>query len=364
MTQLSIRNIAFLTPGNYDDADPRTGLEETLSLFEYGEALGFESAWVRQRHLEPGVSSAATFLAAATQRTRRIGLGSAVIQMGYENPFRLAEDLSLVDVLSGGRLNIGLSAGAPPFGKLLGERLFDGDPAAIDFSHARVARLAANIAGDWLGEPQARITSAAGEHRPRLRPHAQGLRQRLWYGGGSLRSARWASENGFHLLLGNINTGEETDDFFETQRRHVETFRTHWRGPAEPRIAIGRVIVPLDGADTGTRQRYRDYAASRQARTLAPQGERRTLIAPDIVGPAADIVERLEADPVLRLVDTLRLELPYNFSLADHRQILTDFVELVAPRLGWRGQRPSAAEITPAGGAHLSDAAIAYHRSA
>lgn len=334
---LSIRHIAFLTPGNYDDADPRRGLEDTLSLFEHGEALGFDSAWIRQRHLEPGVSSAAAFLAAATQRTRRIGLGTAVIQMGYENPFRLAEDLSLVDVLSGGRLNIGLSAGPPPFGKLLGERLFDGDSATIDFSHARVARLAKNIDGEWLGDADTRITSAAGEHRPRLRPHAPGLRQRLWYGGGSLRSARWAAENGFHLLVGNINTAEEIDDFFEAQRRHIETFRTYWRGPGEPRIAVGRVIVPLDGADTTTRQRYRDYAASRHARTLAPQGERRTQFAPDLVGTAAELIERLAADPVLPLVDTLRLELPYNFSIDDYRQITVDFAGLIAPALGWRG---------------------------
>ena len=346
MTTLSIRHIAFLTPGNYDDADPRRGLEDTLSLFEHGEALGFDSAWVRQRHLEPGVSSAATFLAAATQRTNRIELGTAVIQMGYENPFRLAEDLSLVDVLSGGRLNIGLSAGPPPFGKLLGDRLFDGDPAAIDFSHARVARLAANIEGQWLGDPDTRITSAAGEHRPRLRPHAPGLRQRLWYGGGSLRSARWAAENGFHLLVGNINVGEEADGFFEAQQRHIETFRAHWQGSGEPRIAVGRVIVPLDGADTTTRQRYRDYAASRHARTLGPQGERRTQFAPDLVGTAAELIERLAADPMLPLVDTLRLEPPYNFRVGDYRQILADFSQLIAPRLGW--QSPEALPPRPA----------------
>ena len=111
MSKLAIRHIAFLTPGNYDDADPRAGLEETLALFEHGEALGFDSAWVRQRHLEPGVSSAATFLAAASQRTSRIGLGTAVIQIGYENPFRLAEDLSLVDLLSG--VAVSMSASAP-----------------------------------------------------------------------------------------------------------------------------------------------------------------------------------------------------------------------------------------------------------
>lgn len=350
MSDLAIRHITFLTPGNYDDADPRAGLEETLSLFEHGEALGFDSAWVRQRHLEPGVSSAATFLAAASQRTSRIGLGTAVIQIGYENPFRLAEDLSLVDVLSGGRLNVGLSAGPPPFGKLLGDRFFDADPGLYDFSHARVARLARNLDDDWLGDADTRISSAAGEHRPRLRPHAPGLRQRLWYGGGSLRSARWAAESGFHLLVGNLNTGEETDDFFVAQRRHIESFRAHWRREGEPKVAVGRVIVPLDGADTLTRQRYRDYAASRHARTLAPQGERRTLFTPDLVGTAAEIIERLHADPVLPLVDTLRLELPYNFSDEDYRQILSDTISLIVPFLGRSGE-PAAAFRAAATGA-------------
>jgi alkanesulfonate monooxygenase SsuD/methylene tetrahydromethanopterin reductase-like flavin-dependent oxidoreductase (luciferase family) len=84
-----------------------------LQLLEYGEGLGFQSAWARQRHLEPGISSATAFLAAGTQRTSSIQLGTAVIPIGYESPYRLAEDLSTVDVLSRGRLNVGLSAGRP-----------------------------------------------------------------------------------------------------------------------------------------------------------------------------------------------------------------------------------------------------------
>ncbi len=116
-----INHFAFLVPGNYTDEDPARGLEDTLGLFELGERLGYGSAWVRQRHLERGVSSAATFLAAASQRTKTIGLGTAVIQLGYENPFRLAEDLATVDALSRGRLNAGVSAGPPPFAPLLGD---------------------------------------------------------------------------------------------------------------------------------------------------------------------------------------------------------------------------------------------------
>ena len=70
----SISHIGFLTPGNYPDENPLAGLEQTLQLLEYGEERGFDSAWVRQRHLEPGISSASAFLAAATQRTRHIEL--------------------------------------------------------------------------------------------------------------------------------------------------------------------------------------------------------------------------------------------------------------------------------------------------
>lgn len=334
----SIRHLAFLTPGNYAEADPFAGLEAALKLFEFGEKHGFDSAWVRQRHLERGVSSAATFLAAATQRTRRIELGAAVIQMGYENPFRLAEDLATVDVLSRGRLQVGLSAGAPLHGALLGNRFHDAAPNTVDYSHKRVGRLKANLEDVLLGDDQTFVESAGGRVRPRVQPYAPGLTGRLWYGGGSLRSAEWAGRNGFNLLLGNVLTGENTDDFLQAQVGLVERYKASEadRDAGRGRVALGRVIVPLDGADTVTRKRYREFAAGRIERTLAPQGERRTLFANDLVGSSDEILERLRRDPVLPLVSELRVELPYNFGSEDYEQILTDLSRRIAPELGWR----------------------------
>lgn len=332
----------FLSPGNYPAADPLSGLEKTLQLLEYGEALGFESAWVRQRHLEPGISSATAFLAAATQRTSRIQLGTAVIPIGYESPYRLAEDLSTVDVLSGGRLNVGLSAGRPLHADLIGPLAFDGDWESYDFSHERVLRFVENLRSPLIGDETTFIKTPFGPQRPRLQPHAKGLTDRIWYGGGSLRSAGWAGRNGFNLLIGNVTTGEETDDFFVAQLRQLETYRA--AGEGGRRVALGRVIVPLDGADAKTRKRYRDYAAGRTERTLTPQGERRTLYARDIVGTSEEILERLFADPILPHISELRLELPYEFEDEEYRQIVHDFVTRIAPELGW-SSRPAESGV-------------------
>lgn len=335
-TTSRITTLSFLTPGNYLDDDPYSGLEDTLQLFEYGESLGFDGAWVRQRHLEHGVGSAAVFLAAAGQRTNRIELGTAVIPIGYESPFRLAEDLSLADVLSRGRLQAGFSAGTPPHAELIGNLVFDGEWRNYDLSYGRITRLIDNLRGDYLGDTDTVIHSPGNIQRPRLQPHNPGLIDRLWYGGGSSRSVRWAGENGLNLLTGNIVFGDRSDDFTATQLSLIVDYR-RLTDPVRPgRVAVGRVIVPFDSADRTTRERYRQYAASRYERTLAPQGERRVLFAPDVVGSAEEIIERLRADPVLTRTSELRLELPYEFYRADYEQILHDTVELIAPALGWR----------------------------
>ncbi|MFG2958446.1 LLM class flavin-dependent oxidoreductase [Streptomyces sp. NPDC048291] len=351
MSTPHITSLAFLTPGNFADDDPYRGLEETLQLFEYGERLGYDGAWIRQRHLEHGVGSAAVFLAAAGQRTERIELGTAVIPIGYESPFRLAEDLALADVLSRGRLQIGFSTGMP-HADLLGDLVYDGDWRGFDLSYGRIARVVQNLRGDYLGGPDTVIHSPGNVQRPRLQPHDPGLARRIWYGGGSLRSVRWAAGQGLGLLSGNIVTGEATDDFTTAQLNLLAEYRRALPNGRAPRVALGRVIVPLDSADAATRARYRAYAASRHARTLAPQGPRRVLFAPDVVGTAEQILERLTADPVLAEVTELRLELPYEFHREEYEQILHDIRHLVAPGLGWRpGAAPAgtgrAPDVTP-----------------
>jgi len=335
-----IRTLAFLTPGNFADDDPYTGLEATLQLFEDAEAAGWDGAWIRQRHLEHGVGSAAVFLAAASQRTRRIELGTAVIPIGYESPFRLAEDLSLADVLSRGRLQIGFSS-SMPHAEILGDLVYDGEWRSFDLKHGRIARLVDNLRGEFIGGEDTVIHSPGNLQRPRLQPHAEGLVERIWYGAGSASSARWAGEQGLNLLSGNVIFGDGATDFYAAQNTVLDAYLAGLPAGRTGRIGIGRVIIPTDSADAAQRQRYRDYGASRYERTRKPQsfpgaGGRDGILFPvDLIGTTEEILERLAADPVVARTSELRVEVPYEFDKHEYEQILHDVRYLLAPQLGW-----------------------------
>ena len=177
-------------------------------------------------------------------------------------------------VLSRGRLQVGFSAGAPANSELLAGLVYDGDWRGYDFSHARIARLAQNLRGEFLGGADTVVPYPAGPQRPRLRPHDPGLAQRLWYGAGSLRSVVWAAGHGLHLVVGNICAGEGlgTDDFGTAQLTQIRTYRQNFAGPGRPRVVVGRVIVPLDSADAAAfaHEEY-EQILSDVAASIAPQ---------------------------------------------------------------------------------------------
>src|SRR5919206_4402534 len=182
-----LQKMGFLTIGLFDGADPGPGHETTLQVIELGEQLGFDSAWLRNRHLQYGISSPVAVLAAATQRTRRIELGTAVIPLGWENPLRLAEDLATVDVLSGGRLNPGVSVGPPMRYDDVKDALYPGTKDVEDFSYERVSRLLRLVRGERASTFVGR-EGVVEEWSDRVQPQSPGLAGRMWYGGGRLRS--------------------------------------------------------------------------------------------------------------------------------------------------------------------------------
>ncbi|GGZ19236.1 LLM class flavin-dependent oxidoreductase [Streptomyces poonensis] len=335
-----LRKLGFLTIGLFDGADPRPGHESTLEIIELGERLGFDSAWVRHRHLQYGISSPVAVLAAASQRTTRIELGTAVIPLGWENPLRLAEDLATVDVLSGGRLNPGVSVGPPMHYDQVKEALYPDSAEVENFGYERVRRLLDFVGG----EPATDFSGVEGIEvfSDRVEPHSPGLRDRMWYGGGSLNSARWAGENGMNFLTSSVVKAEGPDsepgghDFAGIQLAHVREFRAHHPDGAAARVSQGLVVIPTDSATTEQRAKYEAYAAQRLPRTTSPQGPARLLFAPDLVGTSAEIAERLYAHAAFREIDEVAFALPFSFDHEDYVQILTDIATNLGPELGWR----------------------------
>lgn len=334
-----LRQQGFLTIGLFDRDDPRAGHESTLGVIELGEQLGFDSAWVRHRHLQYGISSPVAVLAAASQRTSRIALGTAVIPLAWENPLRLAEDLATVDVLSHGRLNPGVSVGPPMRWDDVREALYPDTADVEDFGYGRVERLLRMVRGEPVSPFEG--TEGIEEFSRRVEPHAAGLATRLWYGAGSDRSARWAGEHALNLLTSNVVKAEGPDrpagswDFAEIQASHVRTFREHHPAGAAARVSQGLVVIPTDSASAEQRARYEQYAASRTARTATPQGPARLLFAPDLVGTSEQIAEQLYAHAGFREVDEVAFALPFSFEHEDYVQILTDLATRLGPSLGW-----------------------------
>ncbi|MFJ4029379.1 LLM class flavin-dependent oxidoreductase [Paenarthrobacter sp. NPDC089989] len=331
-----LRKLGFLTIGLFDPADPAAGHRSTLEIIELGEKLGFDSAWLRHRHLQFGISSPIAVMAAASQRTSRIELGTAVTPLGWENPLRLAEDLATVDVLSGGRINPGLSVGEPMNYDTVKHELYPDSAEAEDFSYARVERLARLVAGEKVREFSGK-QGVVEEFSNRVEPHSPGLRDRLWYGAASLKSAVWAGRNGFNLLSSSVIFPEEGQepDFAQIQQSQIRAFREAAPAGQAGRVSQGLVVIPTDSASSAQREKYQRYVDERTPRTSAPQGPKRMLFARDLIGTSEQIAEQLYAHKGYQEVDEVAFALPFSFEHEDYVQILTDIAEKLGPALGW-----------------------------
>ncbi len=339
---VALEKLGFLTIGLFDGDDPGPGHRATLEIIELGERLGFDSAWVRDRHLQYGISSPVAVLAAASQRTSRIEFGTAVTPLGWENPLRLAEDLATVDILSGGRLNPGVSVGVPMHFDDVKGALYPDTAGLEDFGYERVARLLRLVAG----EPAMSFAGNEGfeQFSDRVQPHSPGLRGRMWYGAGSLASARWAGEHSMNLLTSSVVKAEESQDFAEVQLSQVRAFRAAHPAGAAARVSQGLVVIPTDSASAAQRATYEAYVAARTARTASPVGPAQMMFARDLLGSSGEIADALYADAAFREITEVAFALPFTFAHEDYVQILTDMATKLGPALGWQ---PKA--IGPAG---------------
>src|ERR1700750_1476588 len=114
-----MKRIGFLSFGHWTVApgsQTRTGADALLQHVELAvaaEEIGIDGAFVRVHHFARQLASPFPLLSAMAARTSRIELGTAVIDMRYENPLYMAEEAAAADLISGGRLQLGISRGSP-----------------------------------------------------------------------------------------------------------------------------------------------------------------------------------------------------------------------------------------------------------
>jgi alkanesulfonate monooxygenase SsuD/methylene tetrahydromethanopterin reductase-like flavin-dependent oxidoreductase (luciferase family) len=332
---VALEKLGFLTIGTFDGDDPGPGHEHLLAEIELAERLGFDSVWLRHRHLQYGVSSPVTLLAAASQRTSRIEFGTAVTPLGWENPLRYAEDLGTLDILSGGRMNPGVSVGPPMHFDDVKAALYPDTADAEDFTYTRVTRLLSLL----RGEPASTFSGTQGIEvfSDHVQPHSPGLIDRVWYGAASDRSAVWAGGQGLNLLTSSVvRVGEDEEpDFAAIQARTICAYREALHDDRPGRVSQGLVVIPTDTASAEQKAKYAAYVEGRTPRTSSPQGPGRLLFARDILGTSAEVAEALYAHAAFREVDEVVFALPFGFEHDDYVQILTDMATRLGPALGW-----------------------------
>jgi alkanesulfonate monooxygenase SsuD/methylene tetrahydromethanopterin reductase-like flavin-dependent oxidoreductase (luciferase family) len=340
-----VKKIGFLSFGHWS-ASPYSqvrsaadALIQSIELAEAVEELGADGAYFRVHHFAQQLASPFPLLAAIGARTKRIEIGTAVIDMRYENPLYMVEDGGAADLIAGGRLQLGISRGSPEqvidgfryFGYVPGEAETDADMAR---RHTEVFLQALSGVGFAQPSPSPMFPNPPGLLRPE--PHSPGLRDRIWWGAGSRATAEWAAEQGLNLMSSTLMTEDAGVPFHELQAEQIRLFRDAWAAAGhdhEPRVSVSRSIFALvDDRDRGYFGRGNqgsDQVGYIDAQTRAIFG-RSYAAEPDV------LVRELAGDTAIQAADTLLLTVPNQLGVEYNAHAIESILKYVAPELGWR----------------------------
>jgi alkanesulfonate monooxygenase SsuD/methylene tetrahydromethanopterin reductase-like flavin-dependent oxidoreductase (luciferase family) len=336
--------IGFLSFGHWQPAPgsrtqtARDALQQTIELAVAAEELGIDGAYVRVHHFAPQLSTPFPLLAAIGARTRRIEIGTGVIDMRYENPLAMAEQAAAADLISDGRLQLGVSRGSPEpalrgaetFGHAPAEGETDGDLAR---RHTAVFRAA--IAGAGIAEADVRMTGSAA--RLAIQPQSPGLTDRIWWGSGTRASAEWTARQGMNLMSSTLLSEDTGVPFDELQAEQIARFRQAWAEAGwerEPRVSVSRSVIPL--VTDLDRAYFGDRALRNGSDQIGVLEGVAARFGKSYVGEPDRLAEELAQDAAVRAADTLLLTVPNQLGVEYNTNLLAAIAEHVAPALGWQ----------------------------
>jgi len=339
-----MKKIGFLSFGHWTPSphsqtrSASDTLLQSIELAEAAEELGADGAYYRVHHFARQLGSPFPLLAAAGARTKKIELGTAVIDMRYENPLYMAEDAGSADLISGGRLQLGISRGSPEqvidgykhFGYMPAEGQTDADMAR---GHAEV--FLEVIQGKGFAQPSPRPMFANPPGLLRIEPYSEGLRDRIWWGAATTATAQWAGKLGMNLQSSTLVMAESNKPFHVQQAEQIAAFRAAFAEAGHgrtPRVSVSRSIFALIN-DTD-RAYFGGDQSKDQFGYLEPG--KQAVFGRSYAAEPDKLIEELKQDTAIAAADTLLLTVPNQLGVAYNAHVIESILKHVAPALGWR----------------------------
>ena len=336
------QRIGFLSFGHWQPipgSRVRTGrdaLVQSVELAVAAEELGVDGAYVRVHHFARQLAAPFPLLAAMAARTRRIEVGTGIVDMRYENPLYMAEEAAATDLLGDGRLQLGISRGSPETA-LRGSEAFGYVPSEgstdADLAREKTALFLAALEGQGVVDADPQMTGGT-RGRLAVQPQAPGLRERIWWGSGTRATAEWTARQGMNLMSSTLLVEDTGVPFDELQAEQIARFRTAWADAGwdrEPRISVSRSVLPIVSDE--------DRAYFGSERSSADQvgilDGARARFGKSYVGEPDALAEELAKDAAVREADTLLITVPNMLGVEYNARLLENITTHVAPAIGW-----------------------------
>ncbi|EPH3061019.1 LLM class flavin-dependent oxidoreductase [Klebsiella aerogenes] len=340
-----MKKIGFLSFGHWTPSSQSATrsaadtLLQSIDLAVAAEELGADGAYFRVHHFARQLSSPFPLLAAIGAKTKKIEIGTGVIDMRYENPLYMAEDAGAADLIAGGRLQLGISRGSPEQ-VIDGWRHFgfqpqDGESDA-DMARRHTEVLLDVLRGEGFAKPNPQPMFPNPPGLLRLEPYSAGLRERIWWGAGSNATAMWAAKLGMNLQSSTLKDDETGEPFHIQQAKQIRAYRQAWTEAGHtrtPRVSVSRSIFALmDDRDRmyfGSSRDNSDSIGFLDEKTRAIFG-RSYAAEPD------KLIEQLKQDEAIAEADTLLLTVPNQLGVDYNAHVIESILNHVAPAMGWR----------------------------
>lgn len=340
-----MKSIGFLSFGHWSPAkgsgtrSAGDALLQSIDLAVAAEELGADGAYFRVHHFARQLASPFPLLAAVGARTSQIDIGTAVIDMRYENPLYMAEDAGAADLIAKGRLQLGISRGSPEQ-VIDGWRYFGYEPAEgesdADMARRHTEVLLEVLKGNGFAKPNPRPMFPNPPGLLRLEPHSEGLRDRIWWGASSNATAIWAAKLGMNLQSSTLKDDETGEPFHVQQAAQIRAFREAWKEAGHsrtPRVSVSRSIFAL----TDDRDRaYFGHGDQSEDQVGFIDEQTRAIFGRSYAAEPLKLAKQLAEDEAIHEADTLLLTVPNQLGVDYNVHVIEAILKYVAPELGWR----------------------------